>query len=165
MAYDEELADRIRAQLGSVKRLTEQSMFGGIAFMTAGNMICGVNGSDMIVRVDPTLHQDALTRPNAREMDFTGRAMKGFVAVGPGHVIDDSELELWVKLGLARARSLPPKAKKSAKKKSAAKAKKVAVKKTAVVKKKSVAKTAKKAAKKAAKTAKKTAKKATKKRG
>jgi hypothetical protein len=96
--------------------------------MVNGNMACGVNGEDLIVRLDPTLHQDALTRPNAREMDFTGRPMKGFVTVGPGSVVDDDELALWVRLGVTWASSLPPKAKKAAAKKKAAPARKAAKK-------------------------------------
>jgi hypothetical protein len=118
MPYSEELVERVRAELGSVRKLTEQAMFGGIAFMVNGNMACGVNGDDLIVRLDPTLHQDALTRPNAREMDFTGRPMRGFVAVGPGPAVDDDELALWIRLGVTWAGSLPPKAAKKAAKKA-----------------------------------------------
>jgi TfoX/Sxy family transcriptional regulator of competence genes len=151
MAYSEELAQRVRDELGGVTKVTEQAMFGGLAWMVAGNMAVGVNGDDLIVRLDPTLHHDALTRPNAREMDFTGRSMKGFVAVGPGSVIDDGELELWVRLGVTWAKSLPPKAKKAAKKKKKAPAKKVATKAKKATTKVAARKVAKKAVKKARK--------------
>ena len=173
MAYDEELAERVRAELGPVTKVTEQAMFGGIAFMVAGNMACGVNGDDVLVRIDPTLHHDALTRPHVREMAMGGRSMRGFVLVGPAKNVDDGEMELWVKLGVTYARGLPPKAKKAAKKRKAARkkvvAKKVTAKKagpaknlTKKVKRKPVKKLAKKAP--ARKTlAKKTAKKAVKK--
>lgn len=109
MAYSRDLADRIRDELTAEKDLTDREMFGGIGFMLGGNMCCGVIGDDLIVRVGPDLHQDALTRPHAREFDFTGRPMKGWVVVGRHGAADDSELEMWVKLGVAFARSLPPK--------------------------------------------------------
>jgi len=134
MAYSEALAERVRDELGSVAKVEEKAMFGGIAFMVAGHMACGVNGDDVIVRLDPTLYHDALTRPNAREMDFTGRPMKGFVAVGPGNLINDDELELWVRLGVTWAKSLPPKAK--AKAKAQAQVKKAAKKRAAPAKRK-----------------------------
>jgi hypothetical protein len=162
MPFSEELAERVRAELGSVTKVTEQTMFGGLAFMVAGNMACGVTGDDVLVRMDPTLFHDALTRPHVREMEMGGRTMKGFVLVGPSKAVDDGELELWVKLGVTYAKSLPPKAKKTAKKKKAAKkatpAKKVTKKATG----KPVKKLAKKSAK-ATKTAKKTVKKTVKK--
>ena len=159
MAYNEDLADRIREQLGSVKRVTEREMFGGIAFMVAGNMACGVQANELIVRLGPDLHQDALTRPGAHEWEFMRRPSKGMIAVGPDGLAEDRDLEMWVRLGVAYATSLPAKAvKKGAKKKPAAK-KKAAAKKR--VSKKAVA--AKKTVKKAKKSAKK-AKKSVKKR-
>ncbi|MBI2170123.1 MAG: TfoX/Sxy family protein [Actinobacteria bacterium] len=109
MAYSEELAERIRDELIPEKDLTEREMFGGIGFMLAGNMCCGVIGDDLVVRVGADLHHDALTRPHAREFDFTGRPMKGWVVVGKGGLADDGDFEMWVKLGVACARSLPPK--------------------------------------------------------
>ena len=124
MAYSAELADRVREHLATEKRITEREMFGGLGFMWAGNMVCGVQGNELMVRVGPDLFQDALTRPHAREMDFTGRPMKGFVTVGRDGVADDDELQLWVRLGLAHAKTFPPKkaaAKKATKAKKAAK--------------------------------------------
>jgi TfoX/Sxy family transcriptional regulator of competence genes len=121
MAYDEDLADRVREQLAGVKKVTEQSMFGGLAFMVAGNMCCSVNRDGLLVRLRPDLHHDALTRPNVSEMEMGGRTMKGFIRVTREGVADDAELALWVKLGLAYAQSLPPKAKKKKTQKPAAK--------------------------------------------
>lgn len=124
MVYSADLADRVREELADEKRVTEREMFGGLCFMVAGNMVCGVQGQDLMVRIDPALFQDALTRPHAREMDFTGRPMKGFVTVGREGVADDDELRLWVRLGLARAKTFPPKkapAKKTVKKQAAKK--------------------------------------------
>jgi TfoX/Sxy family transcriptional regulator of competence genes len=123
VVYDEDLAYRLRAQLASTKRVTEQEMFGGISFMVAGNMCCGVLGDDLVVRMDPTLQQDALTRPNVRELTFGNRTAKGMVRVSPAGVVDDEELALWVRLGLSHATSLPPKqAKKAGRAKKAARA-------------------------------------------
>jgi TfoX/Sxy family transcriptional regulator of competence genes len=129
VAYDEALADRVRERLTKETRISEREMFGGLGFMWAGNMICGVQRDGLLVRVGPDLHHDALTRPHVMEMDMGGRTKKGFVIVGRDGVADDSELELWVRLGLAHARTFPPKA---AKKKAA---KQVAKKKAAPVKK------------------------------
>jgi hypothetical protein len=147
MVYSAELADRVRDDLTAEKRITEREMFGGLCFMVAGNMVCGVQGNELLVRVGPDLFQDALTRPHVREMDMGGRTMKGFVVVGRDGVAADDDLRLWVRLGLAHAKTFPPK-KAPAKKRPATKkavtkkpaAKKSAVKKSAV--KKAVAKKA-----------------------
>jgi TfoX/Sxy family transcriptional regulator of competence genes len=145
VAYDEELADRLREHLAPVKRVSEREMFGGISFMVAGNLCCGVLGGDLIVRIDPTLHHDALTRPNVSEFSMGGRTSKGMIRVGPDGVEDDDELALWLRLGIAHATSLPAK-KAGVKKKAAAKKAKRAVKKKAPVAKKKAAPVKKKAA-------------------
>jgi len=134
VAYDKDLADRLREHLAPVKRVSEREMFGGISFMVAGNLCCGVLSDDLIVRIDPTLHHDALTRPNVSEFSMGGRTSRGMIRVGPAGVDDDDDLALWVRLGIAHATSLPPKkagAKKKAatKKKAAPTTKKVAAKK------------------------------------
>jgi TfoX/Sxy family transcriptional regulator of competence genes len=129
VAYDTELADRVRERLAKETRVSEREMFGGLGFMWAGNMICGVQRDELMVRVGPDLYHDALTRPHAREMEFTGRPMKGFVTVGRDGLADEAELDLWVRLGLAHAKTFPAKgAKKAARKKKAAPAKKAAKK-------------------------------------
>ena len=143
MAYDAELADRIRARLSKETRISEREMFGGLGFMWAGNMICGVQGDGLLARVPPELHHDALTRPHVREMEMGARTMKGFVIVGRDGVADDGELDLWVRLGLTHAKTFPPKAarkKAAAKKKKAAPAKKAAARKKAAPAKKKAAK-------------------------
>jgi TfoX/Sxy family transcriptional regulator of competence genes len=117
MAYDADLVERVREQLAGVKKLTEQPMFGGLAFLVAGNMVCSVTGDGLLARVRPDLHHDALTRPHVSEMEMGGRTMKGFVRVHRDGVADDDELALWIKLGLTYAQSLPPKAKKKPAKK------------------------------------------------
>src|SRR5205085_9603940 len=129
-------------------------MFGGISFMIGGNLCCGVLGADLIVRIDPTLHHDALTRPNVSEFSMGGRTSKGMIRVSPAGVADEGELALWLRLGIAHATAFPPRkagAKKSApteKKKAPAKKKAAPAKKKAAPPKKKAA--AKKATKKTA---------------
>ena len=109
MAYNEELALRIRVALGGNDGVVEKKMFGGIAFMLGGNMCCGVTGDDLMVRVGPDGLDDALVQPHARPMDFTGRPMKGFVYVGSAGTEKDDSLKQWVQRGVAFARTLPAK--------------------------------------------------------
>lgn len=117
MAYDEELAGRVRAILEespeTAPELTEKKMFGGLAFLIRGNMSCGVNGSDLrgdlMVRVGPEAYEEALSRPHARLMDFTGRPLKGFVYVAAEGIADEDGLREWVGLGARFALSLPAK--------------------------------------------------------
>jgi hypothetical protein len=110
MPYDEALAQRIRALLGQTDALAEKKMFGGIAYMLRGHMACGIVGDELMVRVGPEAYDDALARPHARLMDFTGRPMTGMVMVGKAAIAADSGLRDWVEHGLAYAGSLPPRA-------------------------------------------------------
>ena len=82
MAYDQKLADRIRALVAGRPGVSEKAMFGGLAFLLDGRMFCGVNKDDLMVRAGPARHDEALAKPHARSMDFTGRPMKGYVFVG-----------------------------------------------------------------------------------
>jgi len=109
MAYDEALAERIRDLLAPRDDVTEQKMFGGIAFMVGGRMAVGVVQDDLMVRVGPNAHDDAVARPHVRAMDFTGRPMRGFVYVAPRSVVNDEDLAGWVEAGAAFAASQPPK--------------------------------------------------------
>ena len=109
MAFEQPLADRVRAALGERDALTEKKMFGGIAFMLAGNMAVGVSGEDLIVRLDPEAYESALDEPGARAFDMTGRPMTGWLLVGPEVTADDEALGAWVDRGAAFASSLPPK--------------------------------------------------------
>jgi TfoX/Sxy family transcriptional regulator of competence genes len=83
VAYDEQLAARVRTLLADRTDVDERKIFGGLTFLVAGNMSCGVNGNELIVRLDPEHEDEALARPHARPMDFTGRRMRGFVTVRP----------------------------------------------------------------------------------
>ena len=109
MAYDERLTERVLRILGEEPSLVQKKMFGGVAFMLQGNMACGVIGNDLIVRVSRTEYEAALTRPHVREMDFTGRTMRGWVVVGPEGTKDDGSLQDWVDTGASCALSLPRK--------------------------------------------------------
>ena len=110
MAYDQGLAQRIRELLIEHEHtLVEKKMFGGLSFMLQGNFACGLTKEDLVIRVGPERYDEALEHPHAREMDFTGRSMKGWVYVNPeGYEIDES-LAQWVKQGVDFALSLPPK--------------------------------------------------------
>jgi TfoX/Sxy family transcriptional regulator of competence genes len=110
MAYDESLANRIRDILRARDDVSERKMFGGLAFMVGGHMACGVLGPDMIVRIGPDDHDEALTRPGVRTWDFTGRPTRGMVYVGPEGVSTAAELERWTAQGLAFAATRPSKA-------------------------------------------------------
>ena len=109
MAYEEGLAQRVREHIGGQHGYEEKKMFGGIGFLIRGNMACGVNGDNLIVRVGPERYEEALAQPYAREFDMTGRPMKGWVMVGPDGCASDDALEAWVQQGLDFARTLPPK--------------------------------------------------------
>ncbi|MBM3139542.1 MAG: TfoX/Sxy family protein [Chloroflexi bacterium] len=100
MAYDERLAGRIRAQLAARRDVAERKMFGGLTFMVAGQM-CGGGGSEtLMVRVGPEAHAEALGRPHARPMDFTGRALRGMVYVDPPGIRTKRQLEAWIGRGV-----------------------------------------------------------------
>jgi TfoX/Sxy family transcriptional regulator of competence genes len=109
MAYSERLAERVRGLIGDDPRLREQKMFGGLAFLVDGNMSLGVVGDDLMVRVGLDAYADALAQPHAREMDFTGRPMRGIVYVDAKGTTRKADLERWIDRGLAFAGSLPPK--------------------------------------------------------
>ena len=96
MPYDEGLAERIREILGDANEVTEKKMFGGLALMLNGKMFVGINKEDLMVRVGPERYEAALKEPGAREMDFTGRPMKGYVFVDAAGFEDDAELTKWV---------------------------------------------------------------------
>lgn len=109
MAYDEGLAARVREVLGERAGVEEKRMFGGLCFLLDGNMCCGIVGDTLMVRVGPGRYEDALRRPHARIMDFTGRPLRGMVYVDPEGISEDRDLEDWVESGSSFAASLPPK--------------------------------------------------------
>jgi hypothetical protein len=110
VAYDEALADRIRELVDSEPGLTEQKMFGGLAFLIAGNMAVAASGQGgVLVRTDPAQSDMLLATTSARPMEMRGRSMQGWLRVDPEHVRTKRQLSKWVELGTAYARSLPAK--------------------------------------------------------
>ena len=110
MGYDEDLADRIRELLASESDLTEMKMFGGLAFLIAGNMAVAASGQGaLLVRVDPEQSDALVATTSARPMEMRGRQMQGWLRVDSEGVRTRSELAKWVELGRTYVRSLPPK--------------------------------------------------------
>src|SRR3977135_934193 len=101
MAFDERLADRIRALLADRSDVIERRMFGGIAYMVAGSMCCGVVGNDLMVRVGAEHHDEAIGERHVRPMDFTGRPMRGMVYVEPAATRTSGALRSWLDRGIA----------------------------------------------------------------
>ncbi|MFG2045425.1 TfoX/Sxy family protein [Dactylosporangium sp. NPDC048998] len=108
MAYDEVLADRLRERLQDRPGVAEKRMFGGLAFLTDGNMTVGVHGDDLIVRLSPQTGDAALTGPGTRPFDITGRPMRGWILVAGDH-LDDADLDRWIAEATAFVVTLPPK--------------------------------------------------------
>jgi len=110
MAYDEQLAGRIRALVGGRDDLTEKKMFGGLAFLIAGNMAIAASGQGgILVRVDPEESAKLVAATPAEPMEMRGRSMAGWLRVDTAEVAEDAALREWVELGTAYAASLPPK--------------------------------------------------------
>lgn len=109
VAYDEELADRIRELIGA-ERPTEKKMFGGLGFLVGGNMAVAASGQGgLLVRVDPAQSEKLVATTSARPMEMRGRQMQGWLRVDSDDVRTKRELAKWVRLGVGYARSLPPK--------------------------------------------------------
>jgi TfoX/Sxy family transcriptional regulator of competence genes len=109
MGYDRKLAARVAAHLAGQAGLTRREMFGGIAFMLNGNMVCGVIGEEIIARVGAEVSQALGAEPGVREFDMTGRPMRGWLLIEAQSLGTDQELAAWVGRALAFAGSLPPK--------------------------------------------------------
>ncbi len=113
MAYDETLAERIRQALTGTRGVTERRMFGGICFMLGGNMTCGLVGDTLMLRVGPEAYESCLALPHVREMDFTGRPLRGYIYVAPAGLKTDRNLASWLDRALRFARTLPVKQSKA----------------------------------------------------
>jgi TfoX/Sxy family transcriptional regulator of competence genes len=109
VAYDEDLADRVRDALAGREGVSERQMFGGIAFMVGGNMACGVIAGDLIVRLSAEDAGTALAEEDTRPFDYTGRPMKGWILVSEGGTETAEELAGWVDAGAEYAATLPEK--------------------------------------------------------
>jgi TfoX/Sxy family transcriptional regulator of competence genes len=109
VAYDEELAERLREALDAQDGITEKRMFGGLAFMLHGNMaVCAGSQGRLMVRIDPARADDLLDQDGVEPMVMKGRPLKGWLLVD-GAVLDDTTLPRWVQEGLSYAESLPVK--------------------------------------------------------
>jgi TfoX/Sxy family transcriptional regulator of competence genes len=110
VAYDEALAERIRALLAGEEDVIEKRMFGGLAFLIGGNMSVSVSGQGgLLLRCEPAQTADLVKEPHASTAVMRGRAMEGWLRVAPEGVEADEELQKWVNCGVSYARSLPPK--------------------------------------------------------
>jgi len=110
MAYDEELAERIRGLLDGQKSVSEMKMFGGLAFLVNGNMAVAVSGQGgIMVRVGPDESDALVAKTDAYPMEMRGRAMRGWLRVDTAKVKTKAQLDKWVQRGTKYARTLPPK--------------------------------------------------------
>ncbi|HKP89949.1 MAG TPA: TfoX/Sxy family protein [Thermoleophilaceae bacterium] len=110
MAYDEELANRIRELLADEAGVTERKMFGGLAFLVNGNMCVGASHTGgLLARVDPIESDEALASPHAARMEMGGRSMAGWITVAPEGVAGQRDLDSWVARSLGYVRTLPAK--------------------------------------------------------
>ena len=110
MAYDEDLADRIRELVGGQSGVTEKKMFGGLAFLIGGNMAVAASGQGgVLVRVDPAESDKLVASTDAATAEMRGRLMQGWLRVGPEHLRTKRQLAKWVQLGTTYAGSLPAK--------------------------------------------------------
>jgi TfoX/Sxy family transcriptional regulator of competence genes len=108
MAYDAVLAERIRDRIGDGAGVTEKKMFGGVGFMSYGNMTVGVYGDGMIVRVDPDETEALTARPGVGPFVMGGRSTRGFILVA-GEALDDADLDGWIAHAREYVATLPPK--------------------------------------------------------
>ena len=109
MAYSEELAIRMRAELGRARGLQEKKMFGGIGFLVNGNMACGVHGQNLIVRLGTADYEAALKKPHVKIFNMTGRPMSGWIFVERPGYQSKAALQRWMAISIQYAKSLPPK--------------------------------------------------------
>lgn len=107
MAYNEKLADRMREKLMGLKKLEGKKMMGGLCFLYKTKMCCGIVKDELMVRVIESRYEEALSHPYCREMDFTGRPLKGFVYVSPDGFKKDNDLSYWLDMGIEYVESLP----------------------------------------------------------
>jgi TfoX/Sxy family transcriptional regulator of competence genes len=121
MAYDTGLAERIRAVVRGRKGVSEKEMFGGIAFLLDGKMFIGIVKNDLMVRVGPDRHEEALAKAQVRPMDFAGRPMRGYVYVAPAGCRDARALAAWIDWSAAFTATVKKSAKRPTKPKGARK--------------------------------------------
>jgi TfoX/Sxy family transcriptional regulator of competence genes len=111
MAFDERLAERVSVVLEDIPDVREQQMFGGIAFLVGGHMVCGIVGDELMLRLGEEGADAALDERHVRPMDFTGKPMSTMVFVEPAGIVSDRALTGWIRLALTHVETLPPKKK------------------------------------------------------
>jgi len=109
MAYSEATVARVRTTLGPLDNLREQKMFGGLAFIHRGNMLCGIMGDELMLRLGPELGPQTAIMPNVRLMDFTGKIMKTMVIVSPQGFVENGDLTTWLTMAKDFCDTLPEK--------------------------------------------------------
>ncbi len=100
MAYNENLANRIREHFADLPNVEEKTMMGGLTFMYNGKMCVGIIGDELMCRIDPELHDSAVEKPGARTMDFTNRPMKGYVMIDDTGMTQQKDFDYWIGLSL-----------------------------------------------------------------
>jgi hypothetical protein len=109
MPYDEGLAERLHDYFDERYDVEVKKMFGGLCFMVSRHMCCGIIGENLMARVGPENYSECLSKSHVREMDFTGKAIKGMVYIEPEGISEDSDLEKWIGMCEKFVASLPPK--------------------------------------------------------
>ena len=112
MAYNEKISDRIRAALSGTKKLVEKKMFGGIAFMVNEKMCLGVDKDDIMLRCDPEMTDELLSKKGARPFDLTGKPMKGWLLVSADGASSKKDFDFWVKIAVEANKKATASAKK-----------------------------------------------------
>ncbi|HLZ15942.1 MAG TPA: TfoX/Sxy family protein [Cyclobacteriaceae bacterium] len=100
MSYNEKLADRIRGRLAGLPNIEEKKMMGGLTFMYNGKMCVGIIKEELMCRIDPALHEQAIARKGCRTMDFTNRPMSGYVMVDESGMKSKADFDYWIDLAL-----------------------------------------------------------------
>lgn len=100
MAYSQKLTNRVRTILVAHPKVEEKKMMGGLTFMVNNKMCVGILRDDLMARIDPAVYESALEKRGCREMDFTGRPMKGFVFISPDGTKTKGDLNYWIGLAL-----------------------------------------------------------------
>jgi len=109
VAYDEGLAERLNDYFGDRIDVEVKKMFGGLCFMVSNHMCCGIISETLMARVGPDIYDACLSKKHVKEMDFTGKAMKGLVYIDPEGIAEDSDLEKWLGICEKFVGALPPK--------------------------------------------------------
>ena len=121
MAYDEKLADKVRRALAPRRDVVERKMFGGVAFMVAGHMCCGIVDERLMIRLSPEVAARYLGTSNVSAMDFTGKPLRGFLYIEPAGISSSTSLRTWITRAVQFADTGPHKTRHPAKKKPAPK--------------------------------------------